>query len=238
MADFTLEQLQAAINNAMQGNPRTSSSDFAAGAQTPGGLLFSPISPAMASGESDVQNNPMFSSSGYMLNPSGAGASGFDPANASFSLLGPDGKPTSVTPTPEQQQALLKWESGWAAQGDPNEAGVDLSLGLIAAREGEVYTTARLAARTAVPEPTAAKILKLLARSALLDSQRGSNGGYELARPAVPAQPVPTSLVSVGPVAAARSWIRSPTWSGSAAAIRPTPLLFQERSRPRPGPAA
>ena len=54
----------------------------------------------------------------------------------------------------------------------------------MAAREGEVYTTARLAERSAVPEPTAAKILKLLVRGGVLTSQRGSGGGYELVRPA------------------------------------------------------
>ncbi len=57
-------------------------------------------------------------------------------------------------------------------------------LSHMAAREGEVYTTCRLAERTAVPEPTAAKILKLLTRAGVLVSQRGTNGGYELARPA------------------------------------------------------
>ena len=57
-------------------------------------------------------------------------------------------------------------------------------LSHMAAREGEVYTACRLADRTAVPEPTAAKILKLLAKAGVLVSQRGSNGGYELARPA------------------------------------------------------
>jgi FeS assembly SUF system regulator len=57
-------------------------------------------------------------------------------------------------------------------------------LSHMAAREGEVYTTARLAERSSVPEPTAAKILKLLVRSGVLTSQRGSGGGYELARPA------------------------------------------------------
>src|SRR5215475_3717931 len=57
-------------------------------------------------------------------------------------------------------------------------------LSYMAAREGEVYTTARLAERSAVPEPTAAKILKLLVRAGVLTSQRGSGGGYELARPA------------------------------------------------------
>jgi FeS assembly SUF system regulator len=74
-------------------------------------------------------------------------------------------------------------------------------LSYMAAREGEVYTTARLAERTAVPEPTAAKILKLLARSALLDSQRGSNGGYGLARPAADITVAEIIVAVDGPIA-------------------------------------
>ncbi|HTJ65826.1 MAG TPA: SUF system Fe-S cluster assembly regulator [Alphaproteobacteria bacterium] len=74
-------------------------------------------------------------------------------------------------------------------------------LSYMAAREGEVYTTARLAERTAVPEPTAAKILKLLARSALLASQRGSNGGYGLARPAADITVAEIIVAVDGPIA-------------------------------------
>jgi FeS assembly SUF system regulator len=74
-------------------------------------------------------------------------------------------------------------------------------LSYMAAREGEVYTTARLADRTAVPEPTAAKILKLLARSSLLASQRGSNGGYGLARPAAEITVAEIIVAVDGPIA-------------------------------------
>ena len=74
-------------------------------------------------------------------------------------------------------------------------------LSYMAAREGEVYTTARLAERSAVPEPTAAKILKLLARSSLLDSQRGSNGGYGLARPAADITVAEIIVAVDGPIA-------------------------------------
>ena len=35
---------------------------------------------------------------------------------------------------------------------------------------------------TQLPEPTVAKILKILARGRILDSARGANGGYKLAR--------------------------------------------------------
>ncbi len=41
-----------------------------------------------------------------------------------------------------------------------------------------------LALHTQVPEPTASKVLKKLARSGVVSSQRGVKGGYTLARPA------------------------------------------------------
>lgn len=74
-------------------------------------------------------------------------------------------------------------------------------LSHMASREGEVYTTARLAARSAVPEPTAAKILKLLARASILTSQRGSNGGYELARRATEISVAEIIVALEGPIA-------------------------------------
>jgi len=47
----------------------------------------------------------------------------------------------------------------------------------------ESRCTARdLAAATAVPEPTVGKILRLLTRAGLLESQRGAQGGYRIAR--------------------------------------------------------
>jgi FeS assembly SUF system regulator len=41
-----------------------------------------------------------------------------------------------------------------------------------------------VAARTRIPQPTVSKVLKLLARSRLVTSERGKNGGYRLARDA------------------------------------------------------
>jgi FeS assembly SUF system regulator len=53
------------------------------------------------------------------------------------------------------------------------------------AREPErVFAAAELAAASGVGVPTASKILKALARAALLHSVRGAKGGYLLARPA------------------------------------------------------
>lgn len=47
-------------------------------------------------------------------------------------------------------------------------------------RVGEVFTTQRLADETGVPQPTVAKLVKLLSKGGLLVSQRGANGGYRL----------------------------------------------------------
>ena len=50
--------------------------------------------------------------------------------------------------------------------------------------EGEaVQTSPGIAAATGVPEPTVAKVLKALAASSLVLSQRGARGGYRLAKP-------------------------------------------------------
>lgn len=45
-------------------------------------------------------------------------------------------------------------------------------------------SSSALAAQTKLPEPTVAKILKNLTRGGILESVRGVNGGYMLARPA------------------------------------------------------
>jgi FeS assembly SUF system regulator len=46
-----------------------------------------------------------------------------------------------------------------------------------------VQTSPGIAAITGVPEPTVAKVLKALAASQLVASQRGARGGYRLVRP-------------------------------------------------------
>ncbi len=43
-------------------------------------------------------------------------------------------------------------------------------------------TASGLSSQTALPEPTVAKVLKLLARGGLIASSRGVNGGYKLSR--------------------------------------------------------
>ena len=53
----------------------------------------------------------------------------------------------------------------------------------LAAVEG-AHPARDLATQTQIPEPTASKVLKQLSRAGLVVSQRGSKGGYTLARPA------------------------------------------------------
>ncbi len=48
---------------------------------------------------------------------------------------------------------------------------------------GAVQTAPGIARATGIPEPTVAKVLKILASATLVLSQRGARGGYRLARP-------------------------------------------------------
>jgi len=74
-------------------------------------------------------------------------------------------------------------------------------LSELAAGDGRVANAPELAHETRLPLPTVAKILKLLARSGVVRSQRGVKGGYSLARPArqISAAEIVTALE--GPVA-------------------------------------
>jgi FeS assembly SUF system regulator len=51
------------------------------------------------------------------------------------------------------------------------------------AQEDEVMTSPSLSQATGIPEPTVAKVLKILAAQDLVISLRGARGGYRLARP-------------------------------------------------------
>lgn len=53
----------------------------------------------------------------------------------------------------------------------------------LAGREGALCTAAELSQATHVALPTAQKLLKLLAKAGLVDSVRGAEGGYCLAKP-------------------------------------------------------
>ena len=52
----------------------------------------------------------------------------------------------------------------------------------MAEQGGRVFKAVELSAEAHLPHPTVSKVLKLLARSDLLESHRGANGGYSLAR--------------------------------------------------------
>jgi FeS assembly SUF system regulator len=58
-----------------------------------------------------------------------------------------------------------------------------------------------LAAETGQPLPTVSKILKILARQGLLESQRGVNGGYRLARVATDISVADIITALEGPIA-------------------------------------
>ncbi|MDE0795762.1 MAG: SUF system Fe-S cluster assembly regulator [Alphaproteobacteria bacterium] len=60
--------------------------------------------------------------------------------------------------------------------------GVILMVQLARAPE-QVTTAGELTEATALPGPTVSKLLKQLSRAGLLDSQRGTNGGYTLSQP-------------------------------------------------------
>jgi len=65
----------------------------------------------------------------------------------------------------------------------------------LARAPGLVTTAAELTEATALPGPTVSKLLKQLSRAGLLDSQRGTNGGYTLS--------LPTAEISVADIVSA-----------------------------------
>lgn len=68
-------------------------------------------------------------------------------------------------------------------------------------RTDGVQTSPVVAAATGIPEPTVAKVLKILTAAGLVSSQRGARGGYRLGR-ALSAIPVADVIAAVdGPIA-------------------------------------
>jgi FeS assembly SUF system regulator len=64
-----------------------------------------------------------------------------------------------------------------------------------------VQTSPGIASATGIPEPTVAKVLKILAGSNLVVSQRGARGGYRLNRP-LPDIPISDVIAAIdGPIA-------------------------------------
>ena len=54
-------------------------------------------------------------------------------------------------------------------------------LAQMALNRDDLHTAVYLSEKTGLPEPTVAKVLKLLAKGAVITSTRGANGGYRLA---------------------------------------------------------
>jgi FeS assembly SUF system regulator len=74
-------------------------------------------------------------------------------------------------------------------------------LACMARSPGAVYTAAELAQVTHLAPPTVSKLLKQLSRGGLLESYRGAQGGYALARPAEEISAVAIIDALEGPVA-------------------------------------
>lgn len=77
--------------------------------------------------------------------------------------------------------------------------------------EGGIQTSGGIAAATGVPEPTVAKVLKIMTSAGLVCSQRGARGGYRLVRPlaTIPIAEVITAID--GPIALTACVEHSPT---------------------------
>ena len=65
----------------------------------------------------------------------------------------------------------------------------------------QVTTAADLAEATALPAPSVSKLLKQLSRSGLLDSHRGTKGGYAIARPSTEITVADVVSAVEGPIA-------------------------------------
>lgn len=80
----------------------------------------------------------------------------------------------------------------------------------LAAMDG-VQTSPGIAGATGIPEPTVAKVLKTLAASDLVSSQRGAKGGYRLTR-TLAAIPIADVIAAIdGPIALTACVDGSPT---------------------------
>ncbi len=78
--------------------------------------------------------------------------------------------------------------------------GILLMTGL-AQTEGQPRSAAALAQQRRLPLPMVSKILKVLTRAGLLNSQRGAQGGYHLARPAMDVSAADIISALEGPLA-------------------------------------
>jgi FeS assembly SUF system regulator len=67
--------------------------------------------------------------------------------------------------------------------------------------ESGIQTSGGIAANTGVPEPTVAKVLKIMTTAGLVLSQRGARGGYRLAKPLATISIVEVIMAIDGPIA-------------------------------------
>ena len=74
-------------------------------------------------------------------------------------------------------------------------------LSLLARDKGKLMTAVGLSQASGIPEPTVAKVLKLLSKEGVIESTRGVNGGYALMRD--PAEISVSELIAAleGPIA-------------------------------------
>src|SRR5678810_713962 len=68
---------------------------------------------------------------------------------------------------------------------------------------GTLHSAAQLSAKTGVPEPTVAKVLKQLAKSELIESARGAAGGYRMVKGADEISAADIITAMDGPIAIA-----------------------------------
>jgi FeS assembly SUF system regulator len=78
--------------------------------------------------------------------------------------------------------------------------GIVIMAHLADCEDDTTHNARELASRTRLPSPVVSKILKLLTRAGLLISQRGSKGGYNLARGAAEISVVEMIAALEGPV--------------------------------------
>lgn len=78
--------------------------------------------------------------------------------------------------------------------------GIVIMAHLAECRDDETHNARELAEDTQLPAPVVSKILKSLTRAGLLVSQRGSKGGYSLARPPAEIPVVEMITALEGPV--------------------------------------
>ena len=76
-----------------------------------------------------------------------------------------------------------------------------LLLASLASRQGEVVTAGAIAAHTQLNQPTVAKLAKALVKAGVVRAERGVNGGYCLARPAMAINAAEVIEAIEGPIA-------------------------------------